>query len=89
VPSINHHGLVLRIDDLGTEDAAQWASRVVTMGARRASISRTRHGLQLTTEFAPTNGGGTLDLARLLLLACEVEGVDIEQVLATAKNRAA
>ncbi|WP_100499388.1 hypothetical protein [Geodermatophilus chilensis] len=84
MPSIDHHDLVLRIEDLGTESAAHWASRAVTMGATEANISDGgSRGLVLTISFPPSAGNrAALDLANMLAFVAEIEGVSASNVLA-------
>lgn len=89
--AIDYDDFVLRIAGLGTEKAGYWASRAVTIGATRASISDGQFGLVLTVEFASSgmNGQGTLNLIELLRFAAEVEGHSASDLLAKAEERSA
>lgn len=90
MPAVDHDDLVLRVEGLGTESAAQWAARAVTMGASVASISDGQFGIRLTAQFdSSDHGRGPTNLASLLLFACAVEGVSATDVLQRIEQRAA
>lgn len=88
MPSVDHNDLVLRVEGLGTESAAQWAAKAVTMGASSATITDGQHGLRLVAQFdASDHGRGPSNLANLLVFACEVEGVSADVVLGRIERR--